>query len=586
MKGNALLRLWPFVRPHKRGLIFSLVAGFGMMGAGLSIPAIAGHAVDDLSEGRSDTIVPLGIALLVMGLIEAFMAYLRRSSAAVASVAMERDLRNHLYRHLQRLPVSFHDGWQSGQLLSRATQDLGTIRRFIGFGVIFLTINVVQFGVVLYLMIRLNAGLAIITWITAVPIMAMTFRFNRRYHDISRKVQDDQGDLTTIIEESATGIRIIKAFGRGRHMLGGFRAQADTLHDSSMGAVRLRAFFWSLLRLLPDLNILAVLAIGAKGVIDGGMSPGDLAAFIAYLQSLAWPIRSIGWILSNGEEARTGAERLFEVLDTEPEIDDRPGATALGSAEGRVTLRDVTFRYPGTAEPVLRDVSLELTPGETVALVGATGSGKTTLASLLPRLYDVSDGSVMLDGRDVRDLTLSSLRSHIGVAFEDPVLFSMSVRENMLLGAPDASDDDIRRALETANAAFAYELPFGLDTRIGEQGYSLSGGQRQRLALARAVLRGPRVLVLDDPLSAVDVHTEAQIEAALTQVLTDVTALIVVHRPSTVALADRVALLDEGTIVATGSHTELMASNARYRDILSMEAEEIAASEEVSGGHR
>ena len=580
MKGNALLRLRPFVRPHARGLIFSTVAGFAMMGAGLSIPWIAGRAIDDLDLGRTHTIVPLGLALLGMGVIEAFMAYLRRSGGAVASIAMERDMRDELYRHLQRLPVSFHDGWGSGQLLSRATHDLGTIRRFIGFGLIFLAINLVQFAVVLFLMMRLNAGLAVITWITAVPIMVMTFRFNLRYHDISRKVQDDQGDLTTIIEESATGIRIIKAFGRGRHMLGGFRKQADVLHGSNMEAVRLRAFFWSILRLLPDLNILAVLALGANSVLNGGMSPGALAAFIAYLQSLAWPIRSVGWILSNAEEARTGAERVFEVLDTEPDIIDAPNAIEATSCEGRITLEDVSFHYPGTSAEVLTNVRLDIEPGETVALVGATGSGKTTLASLIPRLYDVTGGRVLLDGVDVRELTLSSLRSHVGVAFEDPVLFSMSVRENMLLGDPNASEDDMQRALETANATFAYDLPFELDTRIGEQGYSLSGGQRQRLALARAVLRRPQVLVLDDPLSAVDVHTEHQIEEALKQVLAGVTALIVVHRPSTVALADRVALLDGGTIVATGTHSALMGSNARYRDILSMEAEEIA--EEVS----
>lgn len=580
MQRNALLRLMPFVRPHARGLIFSLVTGFGMMGAGLAIPAIAGRAVDDLTIGRSDTIVPLGLALIAMGLIEAFMAYLRRSSAARASIAMEREMRNELYAHLQRLPVSFHDGWQSGQLLSRATHDLGTIRRFIGFGLIFLAINVVQFGVVVFLMLRLNAGLAAITWLTAVPIMAMTFRFNMRYHDIARKVQDDQGDLTTIIEESATGIRIIKAFGRGAHMAGRFRDQTDVLHASNMQAVRLRAFFWSILRLLPDLNILAVLALGMRSVITGGMSPGDLAAFIAYLQSLAWPIRSVGWILSNAEEARTGAERLFEVLDTEPDIIDAPGAIDLPKAAGMITFERVSFRYPGTEAEVLRDVNLEIVPGETVALVGVTGSGKTTLASLVTRLYDASGGRVLLDGHDVRNLTLSSLRGHVGVAFEDPVLFSMSVRENMLLGDPDATEDDMRAALETANATFVYDLPWALETRIGEQGYSLSGGQRQRLALARAVLRKPQLLVLDDPLSAVDVHTEAQIEEALKQVLAGVTALIVVHRPSTVALADRVALLDEGTIAATGTHAELMASNALYRDVLSMEAEE------VHGGHR
>ena len=580
MERNALVRIWPFARPYAGGLAFSLIVAFGMMGAGLTIPWITGTVVAELNAGRGDRIVPLGLLIIGMGALEAFLAYLRRSSAARASVAMERDMRNELYAHLQRLPVSFHDGWQSGQLLSRCIHDLSTIRRFIGFGFIFLILNTTQFAVVTYLMVGLNAGLAAITAVTAVPIVLGTLYFNRRYHGIARKVQDDQGDLGTIIEESATGIRIIKAFGRGEFMAGLFQRQADVVHDSSMEAVRLRAFFWSVLRLLPDLNIIAVLALGANALIDGSMTLADLTRFIAYLQMMAWPIRSIGWILANAEEARSGAERVFEVLDTTPSIADREGATELNVSEGRIRLEDVAFTYPETTNEVLRNVDLIVEPGETVALVGVTGCGKTTLASLVPRLYDVSAGRVTIDDQDVRDVTLASLRTQIAVAFEDPVLFSMSARENMLLGKPDATDDEIRTALETANATFVYDLPWGLDTRIGEQGYSLSGGQRQRLALARAVLRRPKILVLDDPLSAVDVHTEAQIEEALASVLKGVTALLVVHRPSTLALADRVALIDGGTIVATGSHHELMEASPLYRDILSQQAE---TEEEVRG---
>jgi ATP-binding cassette subfamily B protein len=582
LTSNALLRLWPFARPYARGLAISTLAGVGMIGAGLTIPKITGAVVDDLKDGRTSRLLFFTAAVLVMGALEAVLAHLRRSIGATAAIGMERDLRNEFYAHLQRLPVAFHDGWQSGQLLSRLIHDLGTIRRFIGFGMIFLFLNVLQFAVVSVILVRSNAGLTLFTAVTAVLIIVMTFVFNMRYHLIARKVQDDQGDLTTTIEESLTGIRIIKAFGRGGFVGGIFRRGADVLHTSNMEAVRLRAFFWSVLRLLPDLNILAVLGLGARSVVNGSMTAGELTAFIFYLQMMAWPIRSIGWILANAEEARTGAERLFEVLDTPPAIADSPGARALTDGAGRIAFEDVSFTYPETQTEILHDVSLEIVPGERLALVGVTGCGKTTLASLVPRLYDVSSGRVTIDGIDVREVTLSSLRAQIGVAFEDPVLFSMSVRENMLLGDPDATEDSMRAALETANATFVYELPWGLDTRIGEQGYSLSGGQRQRLALARAVLRTPRVLVLDDPLSSVDVHTEAQIEEALAKVLVGRTALLVVHRPSTLALADRVALIHDGSIADVGTHHELMERNALYRDVLSMEAVSIEAGE-VSG---
>lgn len=560
-----------------RRLVLSLIVGMAMMGTGLALPPIIGHVFDDLSVGRSDRLGLLSALILVVGAVEAALAFLRRYVAAKAAISMEGDIRNGFYAHLQRLHVGFHDGWQSGQLLSRAMGDLSTIRRFVGFGFMFLIINAVQFLVVSALMVRLNLGLALVTAVMAIPIMAITARFDRRYRAVSRRVQDTQGDLTTLIEESATGIRIIKAFGRSRLMSRRFAGQAQTVHDSSMAGTNMRASFWSLMHLLPNLNLAAVVAFGGIAVIHQDMSRGDLAAFITYLLMLTWPIRSIGWILANAEEARTAAERIFEVLDTPPAIADRPGALSPARIAGQVRFEGVSFSYPGSSEEILHDVNLTIAPGETLAIVGMTGSGKTTLASLIPRLYDATAGRVTLDGVDIADMALPSARRHVGVAFEDPVLFSMSARENLLLGHPDGTDDDIARALETANAMFVYDLPWGLDTRLGEQGYSLSGGQRQRLALARAVIARPQVLVLDDPLSAVDVHTEALIEAALARVLNGVTALLVVHRPSTLALADRVALLDGGTIVATGTHHDLLASHPLYRSVLSQETAEVVA---------
>jgi ATP-binding cassette subfamily B protein len=345
-----------------------------------------------------------------------------------------------------------------------------------------------------------------------------------------------------------------------------------------MEQVRLRARFWAIIDLIPNLTLAAILFGGALAVGHGSMTLGGLVAFISLLVLLVWPIESLGEILAMAEEATSAAERLYEVLDTEPAIADRPGAEALATCEGRVRFESVSFRY-GDGGWVLRDVDLELKPGETVALVGVTGSGKSSLAQLVPRLYDVSVGRVTIDGHDVRDLTLASLRQHVGFAFEEPILFSASVRENLLLGYPDASHAEIDLALRVAQAEFVHDLPWGLDTRVGEQGLSLSGGQRQRLALARAIIDRPRVLILDDPLSALDVHTEALVEEALAQVLVDATALIVVHRPSTVALADRVAFLHEGHIVATGTHSELMERVPAYRDVLSQEVEELTIEE-------
>jgi ATP-binding cassette subfamily B protein len=368
-------------------------------------------------------------------------------------------------------------------------------------------------------------------------------------------------------------VRIIKAFGRMQLIQDRYEAQARLLRATGLEGVSARAQVWSLLTFLPNLSLVVVLLLGGLNVVQGTLTIGGLVAFMNYVFMLAWPMDAIGWVLSMSEECRTASERLNEVLDSRPEIADRPGARSMEHCRGRIEFRGVGFKYPSSEQWILRDLNLRIEPGETVGLVGRTGCGKTSLAYLLPRLYDVAEGQVLLDGVDVRDLHLRSLRSHIGVAFEDPILFSASVHENLVMGRPVVDDAELKRAIEVAQAGFVWELPWGLETRVGEQGYTLSGGQRQRLALARAVLGRPQVLVLDDPLSSVDVHTEAVIEESLRTVLEGVTALLVVHRPSTLALADRVALIDGGTIVATGTHTELMQSNELYRALLSQEYE-------------
>jgi ATP-binding cassette, subfamily B, bacterial len=544
------------------------------LAASTVIPLVVKGLVDGPIRRHSHAgIVALAALALLFGIIESASMWLRRLVLARAALGMETDMRNELYAHLQRLPVSFHDQWQSGQLLSRATTDLSTIRRFVGFGLVFLFVNSVTYLLVVGLLIHLYWPLAIVVGVAALPILELSRRFERDYLAVSRRLQDQNGDLTTLVEEAATGIRVTKAFGRGPFQNRQFASQAGRLHETGMQRVRLLGRFWAAIELVPNLTLAVVLMAGALAVARQALTLGGLVAFISLVLSLAWPVDALGWIIGTAEEAETAAARIYEVLDTVPAIANRPGAFGLERARGHLRFERVRFSYPGTEASVLDGVELSLEPGETVALVGATGSGKTSLALLVPRLYDVTGGRVTLDGHDVRDLTLDSLRRQVGVAFEEPILLSASVRENLLLGWPDASEDDLAEAIDTAAAGFVYELPWGLDTRVGEQGLTLSGGQRQRLSLARAIVGRPRVLILDDPVSALDVHTEALVEEALAQVLKDVTALVVVHRPSTVALADRVAFLEGGRMAAAGSHHELMERVPSYRAILSQEAE-------------
>ncbi len=553
------------------------------VGAGIVIPLVTKAIVDGpVARGQRSLLLPLALVGFGLGAVEALLTFVRRWIQANAVLGLETAIRSDLYRCLQRLPVSFHDRWQSGQLLSRAVTDLGVIRRFVGFGLIFLVVNLLTYATVLVLLLRLSVPLGLVVAVSTLPIALISKSWTRRYFVISRRVQDQQGDLATVVEESAVGVRIVKAFGRRELVDARFGTAAERLAGSWMDAVRLRARFWTLLDLIPNLALAVVLCIGALAVAKGLLSLGGLIAFLSLQLQLVWPIDALGWILAIGQEAATAAERVYEVLDTPLEVTDRPAAAALERPKGRLRLEGVGFRYPGSAHPVLRDIWLDVEPGETLALVGATGSGKTTLVSLLPRLYDVTAGRITLDGHDLRDLRLGSLRQIVAMGFEEPILFSASVRENLMLGVADAGDAEIATALEVAKAEFVLDLPWGLDTRIGEQGLSLSGGQRQRLALARAVLARPRVLVLDDPLSALDVHTEALVEEALARVLHGTTGLVVVHRPSTLALADRVALLEDGTISAVGTHHELLASVPAYRSILSQDPDDAQESAQAA----
>jgi ATP-binding cassette subfamily B protein len=591
----ALWRIREYLRPYYGRLAFMIFAALLSVSAEIAIPLLTKSVVDSAIRHVNRTLlVELGLLATAFGLFQVLLNFFRRWVQAGAVAGMEKSLRQDLYAHLQRLDPGFHDAWQSGQLLSRATTDLSAIRRFGGFGVVFFITNIWTFLVVVAILIHLNWWLGLLTGAVFVPVFLLCTAFEKRYRVLSRRVQDEQGDLATYIEEAASGIRVLKALGRGREAEARHREQADQVFGTMLSMARLRGSFWAGLDLVPNVVIGLILLLGALAVSRHELTVGGLVAFITLALLLVWPIEAMGYIIAGGQEAATAAQRVYEIFDTPPAVTNRPGVTEVralvpaqaqaaghqaakgtrpgaGRGYGHLVFDEVTFTYPQAPTPVLRGVSLELAPGETVALVGATGSGKTTLLQLVPRLADVTTGAIRLDGTDVRDLPLGVLRARLGCAFEDPTLFSASVRENVSFGMPDASEADINAALDVAQADFVADLPWGLDTRIGEQGMALSGGQRQRIALARAILGRPHVLLLDDPLSALDVHTEAKVTRALGEVLALSTALIVAHRPSTVLLADRVALLAGGVISAVGTHRDLLVSEARYRDLMSAE---------------
>ncbi len=573
-KLSSLWRLRTYVRPYLGHLILMTVAAMLATGAQIAVPLLTRQLIDGpIKHGNRDAIIPLGLLALLFGTAEAALVFIRRWTTQGSSLGLETDVRRDLYHHLQRLPVAFHDRWQSGQLLSRATTDLSTVRRFIGFGLVFLVVNFATFIVVSVMLIIVYPPLGILVTLCALPLAWVSLRFERRYKKQARRVQDQQGEMATSVEESALGIRVIKSFGRRHLVFGKYDDQARDMRDFSMDKVHTLAVIWAVIEAHPQLVLALVVLVGSLAVAHGALTLGTLVAFVALFLLLLWPIESMGYLLATAQETISATDRIFEVFDTPPTIVDRPDATPLTQAEGRVRLDGVGFTYPDSDEPVLHDIDLTIEPGETVALVGATGTGKTTLTALVPRLYDVTAGAITIDGHDIRDLPVANLRTLVATAFEDPTLFSASARENLTLGYPDATDDQVAEALEVAQAEFVYDLPWGLATRLGEQGLTLSGGQRQRLALARAIIGHPRVLVLDDPLSALDVHTESLVEEALRRVLADSTALVVAHRASTVLLADRVALLEGGTITAVGTHHEMLESVPAYRAILSQDSD-------------
>ncbi|MFJ6724881.1 ABC transporter ATP-binding protein [Streptomyces sp. NPDC091281] len=580
---RTLLRLWPYVRPVRARLFTAALVAVVASCTGLVIPLVLKWMVDGPVADRDTGGVWLGaLYVLLLGLAEALLFGLRRWLVARPLSRVEADMRADLYGHLQRLPVAFHDRWASGQLLSRGTTDLMLVRMFLAFPLTFLLVNGVTILVGLVIMLLQDWTLGLVILGPALPVVVMCVVFENRYARVARLAQDQAGDLTTVVEESVLGIRIIKGFGRHRSQARAFRELSTTLRGTELRKARLLATIWAVIVTLPELAVGAALVLGTVQVADGELSAGTLVAFLSTALALRWPVDSIGFLLAMSQEAATATERYFEVMDAEREdagggTEDAPTAPpspgpAPAPADG-LRFHGVSFRYPDAApesRPVLDRVDLHIRAGESMALVGATGSGKTTLTALVPRLHEVTAGRITLDGEDITALPREELRARVAVAFEEPTLFSASVAENVLMGAgADAGTEDLDRALAVAQADFVHALPQGAGTPVGEQGLSLSGGQRQRLALARAVVGRPRFLVLDDPLSALDVHTEAAVEAALRRVLADTTALIVAHRPSTVLLADRVALLSDGRVTAVGTHHELLRTHPEYARLMS-----------------
>lgn len=547
-----------------------LTAALLSLVATVTIPLMTKAVIDGpVSHQDQRQLWVLGSAAMAVLVSEAVLWFIRRWLVARATMGVEADIRKDLYARLQILPMSFHGKWQSGQLLSRVMNDLSTIRQFLSFGLLFLLLNVIQIIVVTGILLAMYWPLGVVVVVSIVPITATVLHFQRQFIKLSRAAQDQSGNVATHVEEQALGLRVVKAFGREEYAYERFDQRATALFDTEVSKVGVSARFWTLLEAIPSGSLIIVLGLGAYAAGHQLVTMGTLVAFITMMLSLVWPIASLGFLLSMTQESMTAANRVAEIFDAPREITDGPERDA--PRGGRLELVDVGFRFPDSESWALRHVNVTVESGDTLALVGATGSGKSVLVALLSRLYDVTEGAILIDGRDIRELSLPALRQAVATAFEDPTLFSMSVAENLALGrGPDdpATDEQLAQAIEVAAADFVYDLPFGLETRIGEQGMSLSGGQRQRLSLARALLAAPSILVLDDTLSALDVHTEAVVTEALRRVLTSVTGVVVANRASTVLLADRVALLEGGTITRVGTHAELLADTPEYRYLL------------------
>ncbi|WP_309132341.1 ABC transporter ATP-binding protein [Brevibacterium sp.] len=571
---HPLLRFWPDVRERIGVYILVLLLTLFANGIQLLVPLITGHIIDGpIAHGDLDGLWWPVLGVLAIGIAEALALWARRMVVAPVVSAWEVKWRSRLFDRLQYTSVAIHDSWESGQLLSRAINDLSQLRRFFAFGIPFLLVMPLVIIVGTIMLTALQPIFGLIMLVMAVPTIVTVSIFEKRYRETSRQSQDTVGEIATAVEESIQGIRILKSFGRSPWAAARFSSLSTKLRGLEIRKAKLDSWFWSVLLLLPTLAQAAIVGVGTWGVVEGWTTIGAVVAGVTISMVLRMPIEMLGFLLADALMSLTAAARYWEVIDIRHEITDADGTIAddpdVGHHRGELVFDDVDFHFADTEVNTLTALDLRIAPGQTLALVGTTGAGKTTVAALVPRLQDVTGGAVRIDGVDIRDMPVNELRRLVSVSFEDPILFSASVAENVAMGSPGAGDDEIRRALEIVCAKdFVERLPNGIDTEVGEQGLSLSGGQRQRLALARAVIGKPRILVLDDPLSAVDVDTEDRVQRALREILPESTTLVIAHRPSTAALADVVAVLDEGRIAALGTHEELLATSPLYRELM------------------
>ncbi|HWD65367.1 MAG TPA: ABC transporter ATP-binding protein [Solirubrobacteraceae bacterium] len=566
-----LRRLLGFLRPYRRGVIWSFVLAFGSMGATVLIPFFTGQAIEAVRLHHKHTLIMWSIAIAVAGLVRLVLSASRRLVAGQVSLGVELDLRNGLYGHLQRLELAFFDRQQTGQLMSRATVDLQSVRWFLGYGLIFIAQSLLTIVLAAVAMLIIQPELGLLSLIPVPFVVILSSRYGRRSRPALQEVQQRIAELTAEAEENISGVRVVKAFAREEWQLERFRAAVERLFGQAVYATRLQARFGPTISFLPNLGLAIILLVGGRQVMDGSLTLGHFTAFYAYLLMLISPMRTLGYTLSAGQRATASGARIFQILDREPAMKVPEGAPDLPEGPGHIELRHATLVFEGTVRPALQDINLSVDGGHTVALVGTMGSGKTALVSLLPRLYDVSTGSVLVDGADVRQVDMRSLRSAIALVNDDPFLFSATIHENIAYARADASREDVVAAAEAAQAAgFIDELPNGYDTLVGERGLTLSGGQRQRLAIARAILANPRILILDDATSSVDASTEQEIKLALSRLMEGRTTIIVAHRLSTISLADEIIVLEAGHVASRGTHDELLESSPTYREIVEL----------------